>query len=69
MCGTARSQENTPDVDFNSYRRLSVHKFLEVAIDMWNPYETVCAELLPNAVITADRFHVMQAVNAGAQDG
>ena len=35
----------------------------EVAIDMWNPYDTVCAELLPRAVITADRFHVMQAVN------
>ena len=35
----------------------------EVAIDMWNPYDTVCAELLPSAVITADRFHVMQAVN------
>ena len=35
----------------------------EVAIDMWNPYDTVCAELLPHAVITADRFHVMQAVN------
>lgn len=35
----------------------------EVAIDMWHPYDTVCAELLPHAVITADRFHVMQAVN------
>ena len=35
----------------------------EAAIDMWNPYDTVCAELLPRAVITADRFHVMQAVN------
>ena len=35
----------------------------EVAIDMWSPYDTVCAELLPHAVITADRFHVMQAVN------
>ena len=35
----------------------------EIAIDMWNPYDTVCAELLPHAVITADRFHVMQAVN------
>ena len=39
----------------------------EAAIDMWNPYDTVCAELLPRAVITADRFHVMQAVNRGTQ--
>jgi transposase len=35
----------------------------EVAIDMWSPYDAVCTELLPHAVITADRFHVMQAVN------
>jgi len=35
----------------------------EVVIDMWNPYATVCEELLPNAIITVDRFHVMQAVN------
>lgn len=46
--------------------RLSVFEraqIQEVAIDMWSPYDAVCAELLPHAVITADRFHVMQAVN------
>ena len=35
----------------------------EVAIDMWQPYDTVCTQLLPNADVTVDRFHVMQAVN------
>ena len=35
----------------------------EVAIDMWEPYATVCSELLPNAIITVDRFHVAQAIN------
>lgn len=35
----------------------------EVAIDMWEPYSNVCEELLPNAVITVDRFHVAKAVN------
>lgn len=35
----------------------------EVAIDMWKPYDTVCTQLLPNAHVTVDRFHVMQAVN------
>jgi transposase len=35
----------------------------EVAIDMWQPYASVCAELLPNATITVDRFHVAKAVN------
>jgi transposase len=35
----------------------------EVAIDMWKPYSNVCEELLPNADITVDRFHVAKAVN------
>ncbi len=35
----------------------------EVAMDMWEPYSNVCEELLPNAVITVDRFHVAKAVN------
>jgi transposase len=35
----------------------------EVAIDMWEPYSNVCEELLPNAIITVDRFHVAKAVN------
>lgn len=35
----------------------------EVAIDMWEPYANLCAQLLPNAIITVDRFHVAQAVN------
>jgi len=30
---------------------------------MWEPYATVCEELLVNAIITVDRFHVAQAVN------
>jgi len=35
----------------------------EVAIDMWEPYSNVCEELLPNAIIIVDRFHVAKAVN------
>ena len=35
----------------------------EVAIDMWEPYSDVCEKLLPNAIITVDRFHVAKAVN------
>ena len=30
---------------------------------MWEPYSNVCEELLPNAHITVDRFHVAKAVN------
>ncbi len=38
-------------------------QIVEVAIDMWESYSSVCAELLPNADITVDRFHVAKAVN------
>lgn len=35
----------------------------EVSIDLWKPYKTVVAELIPNAQIVADRFHVMTQIN------
>ena len=39
------------------------NQITEVAIDMWEPYVDVCNELLVNAVITVDRFHVAKAIN------
>ena len=39
------------------------NQIIEIAIDMWEPYADVCSELLPNAVITVDRFHVAKAIN------
>ncbi len=33
------------------------------SIDMWSPYKGLVEELMPNANITADRFHVMKQVN------
>ncbi|BAB77108.1 ISL3 family transposase [Nostoc sp. PCC 7120 = FACHB-418] len=35
----------------------------EVSIDLWLPYKNLVEELMPNANITADRFHVMKQVN------
>lgn len=35
----------------------------EVSIDLWYPYKGLVEELMPNANITADRFHVMKQVN------
>ena len=35
----------------------------EVSIDLWSPYKNLVEELMPNANITADRFHVMKQVN------
>ena len=38
-------------------------KIEEVSIDLWSPYKNLVEELMPNANITADRFHVMKQVN------
>ena len=35
----------------------------EVSIDLWLPYKKLVEELMPNANVTADRFHVMKQVN------
>lgn len=31
-----------------------------VTIDMWRPYQRIAAELLPNAVVVVDKFHIMR---------
>lgn len=33
-----------------------------VSIDMWRPYKSLVEELMPNAEVVTDRFHVMQSV-------
>ncbi|BDI17707.1 ISL3 family transposase [Nostoc cf. commune SO-36] len=40
-----------------------LEEIIEVSIDLWSPYKTLVEELMPNANITADRFHVMKQVN------
>lgn len=35
----------------------------EVSIDLWIPYKSVVKELMPNAQVVADRFHVIKQVN------
>ncbi|MGI0481956.1 ISL3 family transposase [Geminocystis sp. CENA526] len=35
----------------------------EVSIDLWIGYKTVAEELMPNANIIADRFHIMKQIN------
>ncbi|PSO64085.1 MAG: hypothetical protein BRC38_11150 [Cyanobacteria bacterium QH_6_48_35] len=34
-----------------------------MSIDLWKPYQSVVEQLLPNAKVVADRFHVMKEVN------
>jgi len=40
-----------------------LEQIVEVSIDFWSPYKSLVEELMPNANITADRFHVMKQVN------
>ena len=35
----------------------------EVSIDLWREYKNLVAELMPNAQVVADRFHVMTQIN------
>jgi len=35
----------------------------EVSIDLWIPYKSLIQEIMPNAQIVADRFHVMKQIN------
>ena len=37
-------------------------KIQEVSIDLWKPYKNIAEELMPQAEIVADRFHVMKQV-------
>ena len=40
-----------------------LEQMVEVSMDFWSPYKSLVQELMPNANITADRFHVMKQVN------
>ena len=35
----------------------------EVSIDLWKGYKNLVIELMPNAQVVADRFHVMAQIN------
>jgi transposase len=35
----------------------------EVSIDLWRPYQKVVQKLMPQAIVVADRFHVMKQVS------
>lgn len=45
-----------------------LEKIEEVSIDLWSGYKSVAEELIPNANIVADRFHVMKKINEELDD-
>ncbi len=38
-------------------------KIQEVSIDLWKSYKSIAEELMPQATIVADRFHIIKQVN------
>jgi transposase len=49
-------------------RSVILNQIEEVSIDLWKPYKTVVEELIPNAQVVADRFHVMTQINKELDD-
>jgi transposase len=58
----SRKQEDMREV-FESWGEEILQGIEYVSIDLWRPYKTLVEELMPNAEIVADRFHVMKIVN------
>lgn len=40
---------------------------LACAMDLWFPYKTACLQKLPNAVVVADKFHLVKHLNDAIQ--
>ncbi len=58
----SRKQTDIREV-LDSWGTLILSQIQEVSMDMSGNYKGLVTELLPNAVITVDRFHVMKLVN------
>ena len=48
---------------FETWGREVLEGIEEVSIDLWSGYKNLVKELIPNAEVVADRFHVMKLVN------
>lgn len=57
-----RTQEVIKKV-LDSWGKQILDKIEEVSIDLWRGYKNIVNELIPNAQVVADRFHVMTQVN------
>lgn len=59
----SRTQEDIRKV-LNNWGQEILDQIEEVSIDLWKAYKSLVEELMPNADVVADRFHVMKQVNA-----
>jgi transposase len=58
----SRTQEALRQV-FNQWGAEVLKGIVGVSIDLWKPYQSLVEEMMPNATIVADRFHVMKLLN------
>ncbi|WP_171758016.1 ISL3 family transposase [Vibrio sp. RE86] len=57
-------KDRSQDATQKAIMRLRGWKNIEiVCIDMWRPYRTAVKQLLPNAIVVVDRFHVAKMAN------
>lgn len=57
-----RTEESVTNY-LKSWGKEVLSQIREVSIDLWKPYQRVAAKLMPQAIVVADRFHVMKQVN------
>ena len=57
-----RTQEKITEV-LCSWGKEVLREIEFVSIDLWKPYRSLVEKLMPNAVVVADRFHVMKQIN------
>ena len=62
MLWESRRQEELRQV-FTRWGEEVMRGIEEVSIDLWRPYRDLVEEMMPNATVVADRFHVTKVVN------
>jgi transposase len=62
-CGKNFSEEFELVKCLKSWGAEVLNQIEEVSIDMYKPYKSLAMEILPEAEIVADRFHVMGQIN------
>ena len=58
----SRTQEALRQV-FNQWGAEVLEGIAGVSIDLWKPYQSLVEEMMPNATVVADRFHVIKLLN------
>jgi transposase len=58
----SRTQEALRQV-FNQWGSEVLKGIAGVSMDLWKPYQSLVEEMMPNATVVADRFHVMKLLN------